>query len=77
MTSVVERRFDAQPQIDEDQEGTMTHDRPSARDLARAVGEAAINHGCSLTEPEDPSVAELILQACRVQLRREDVLADR
>lgn len=53
----------------------MCDNKPSARDLARAVGEAAINHGCSLTYPSDPSVAELIQQACVVRLRREDVMA--
>lgn len=54
----------------------MSYTDPTARELARAVGEAAANHGCTLTNLEDPSVAELILQACAVGLRREDVLTD-
>lgn len=53
----------------------MSYSDPSARDLARAVGEAATHHGCSLTQPEDPSVADLIVQACRNGLQREDFTA--
>lgn len=56
-----------------DQDGARTLAR-DAKTLARRVGHEAINQGCMLTNPDDPSVTELILEAMRVRLSREDVL---
>lgn len=44
-----------------------------AKTLANRIGAEATNHGCVLTNPDDPSVPELVLEAIRVHLTREEV----
>lgn len=56
-----------------DQDGARSLAR-DAKTLAGRVGAEAANHGCMLENPDDPSVPELVLEAIRVQLSREDVL---
>lgn len=58
-----------------DQDTARTLARDAAR-LAREVGHQAAHHGCQLTNRDDPSVPELVLEAIRVQLERGQVLAD-
>lgn len=58
-----------------DQDGARSLARDAQR-LAQQVGHRAVGHGCRLTDPDDPSVPELVLEAIRVQLERRQVLAD-
>jgi hypothetical protein len=74
---VLERRFDPlkPPErwdpMDQDRTRTLACD---AKQLAREVGTQAVNHGCALTDPDDPSVSELVLEAIRLRILKEDVL---
>lgn len=55
----------------------MGYHQPQARDLARVVGESARGQGCTLSQSEDPSVAELVVQCAQLGLEVGDVLTGR
>jgi uncharacterized protein (DUF2345 family) len=55
-----------------DQDGACSLAR-DAKTLANRIGAEATNHGCVLTDQADPSVSELVLEAMRVHLSREDL----
>lgn len=58
-----------------DQDGARSLAR-DAQQLATQVGHRAVAHGCRLTNPDDPSVPELVLEAIRVQMRGDHAMAD-
>jgi hypothetical protein len=75
--SVLERRFD--PPKPPERWELMSQDRTrtlarGAEQLAREVGTAAVHHGCVLTNPNDPSVLELVVEMLRLRIDKGDLL---
>lgn len=55
----------------------MGHHKPDARTLARVVVEQVREMGCTFTEADDPSVAELVLQCWELGIVAADVMNQR
>lgn len=52
----------------------MGYHQPDARTLARVVVEEAREMGCTFTETDDPSVAELVLRCWELGIVAADVV---